>query len=848
MCQADGRECKMSRQMKQLCTILFLCALLFCCGGCGSDGGARIKSYRIYRVEGTDPLEMTQFLTDMARQQAGARLKNTADEGADWISLLSEEGSANEYGYTVEGMEPKGFTIARDGNHLFLLARTDEGLKRACRYLFDSLVDGQGRLLLADGQVYADTGRDMKDAIYIGDAPIGEYTILYGDKGAKAACEELRDYIYRTDGELLAVADSKSREGAGILLSVDGALPAGTGRTVIENGEVSIAGADPDALKREMYLFVNTWLGWMDAGEPEAHISSVGKTVYVPDEVRAVTDSWMEEREAIVTLWNVDFTRGVYKNEATSLKNNILDYTEEQIYEYVKMLKYCGFTGVQATDMCSAWAGTDGYEATHEKIRMMADAAHSLGMKFTLWVWGAHFNGFSWVDDEVSYAAGESGFAYDNPDTVATFEKYYSIYAELADCCDRVIAHFYDPGMLSTSEDVAYFAKMLRSKFLAVNPEIDFGVSCWVDAFEKGAFVRAMGTDITLYEGVFYEDESQYVDFRQSVAGLETRLGTWAWDICEMEIDQLAQMNFNMDIIRKTYQTARKYDEICKPTYWSEMDSYHVLNAFSLYCAGQMLIDPDMDGEELYARLSRAVVGEEYADAFAEMLRLIQDARSGSDWSQYWWPEDSYLLKSDAYPAESILQRCEAYIPVLRELIEKKIESRTFPFPIALEEVFRMMLPHLEQIQEYARFRMELEKLEEEWRQGAQAEALSVKLKEIAEPIPCYNSVIGIWGQIEARAQREMVLAFCERTGAEIPIYPEWDRQRKQYIYAQMVTDQKGIQEPVRAASPYYQYGLAFGEETERLVREMVEEGLLVQEPDGAVYLTDWENYRHHFD
>ena len=111
-----------------------------------------------------------------------------------------------------------------------------------------------------------------------------------------------------------------------------------------------------------------------------------------------------------------------------------------------------------------------------------------------------------------------------------------------------------------------------------------------------------------------------------------------------------------------------------------------------------------------------------------------------------------------------------------------------------------------------------------------------------------YISVIGIWGQIEARAQREMVLAFCDKTGAEIPVYPVWDRQRKQYIYAQLVTDQKGKGEPVRAGFPYYQYGLAYGEETERLVQEMVEEGLLVRDADGSVYLADWENYKYHFD
>ncbi len=278
------------------------------------------------------------------------------------------------------------------------------------------------------------------------------------------------------------------------------------------------------------------------------------------------------------------------------------------------------------------------------------------------------------------------------------------------------------------------------------------------------------------------------------------------------------------------------------------MDSYHILNAFSLYCAGQMLINPDVDGEELYFRLSRAVVGDAYGDDFAEMLRLIQEARSGSNWQEYWWAEDGYILKSENYPAESILERCETYIPILQEMIDKGIESHTFPFPISLDEVLRMMLPHLEQIKEFAGFRMELTKLEADWAEGTPVEELEIRLKEIAKPIPSYNTVIGIWGQVEARTQREMVLTFCEQTGASIPIYPEWDRQRKQYIQGQLATDQKGKVDPVRAYAPYYQNGLAYGQETERLVQEMVEEGLLVREADGSVYLTDWENYKYYFD
>ena len=121
-------------------------------------------------------------------------------------------------------------------------------------------------------------------------------------------------------------------------------------------------------------------------------------------------------------------------------------------------------------------------------------------------------------------------------------------------------------------------------------------------------------------------------------------------------------------------------------------------------------------------------------------------------------------------------------------------------------------------------------------------------MKEAAEPISDYNCVIGMWGQVEARAQRELVLEFCSRTGTEVPVYPEWDRQRKQFIYERIVSDQKGKQEPVSTSAPYYQFGYAYGEETERLIREMVEEGLLVQKEDGAVYLADWEKYIYHFD
>ena len=68
-----------------------------------------------------------------------------------------------------------------------------------------------------------------------------------------------------------------------------------------------------------------------------------------------------------------------------------------------------------------------GYEFVQQRIRFMADAAHSLGMKFTLWVWGAEFTGYGWVDDTVEYFDySKYVYSYEDPKALATFEKYYA--------------------------------------------------------------------------------------------------------------------------------------------------------------------------------------------------------------------------------------------------------------------------------------------------------------------------------------------------------------------------------------------------------------------------------------
>ncbi|MGN0401868.1 MAG: hypothetical protein ACI4HQ_06355 [Acetatifactor sp.] len=689
--------------------------------------------------------------------------------------------------------------------------------------------------------------KNAKEAVYIGETSIGEYVIVRGKGAGQSACQELQMYINRTCGEKLSIKTAGGTDRNTITLSVDEGLD--TDRKIrIDDGKVSIVVKDKDGLGDGVRLFVNTYLGWIKAGTEEEHISNTNSVIRIPGQVAEKTP-WIEEREPIVTLWNINWSRGTYMDSAVSVKNNILYFTEDQLYEYVKMMKFCGFTGIQVTDMCSAWAGLGSWEAVHEKLRILAEAAHSLDMKFTLWVWGAEFADCGWVDNTVVYRDGSEGkYSYESEEALATFEKYYDIYADLADCCDRVIGHYYDPGNLYTAEEIAFYAKMLRDKFLAINPDIDFGVSCWVDAYDKQVYVDVLGTDITLYENGYHQNPgNEYANFRVQVAKLGCRAGTWAWNTCEMEIDQLAAMHFNMDFIRSVYDTARMYDSVIKPTYWSEMDSYHVLNVFSLYCAAQMLIDPDISDEELFEGISYATVGEQYADSFADMLDIIQDARTGSSAETYFWNRDKHILKSPEYPAEELLERCNRNIPVLQEMIDSGLESNTLPLPISLQDVLRMMLPHLEQIRSYAEFRIGLAELEEDYAGGLDSESVAMRIQQLSDPIDNYNCIIGAWGQIEARAQHEMIAAFCEKAGVDVPEDPAFHAERKIRIYMQFVSDQLGKQAPVTMGPPYYQLGLAYGEDTGRLVQELVDEGLLIRNEDGSVYLSNWESYIYNF-
>ena len=563
---------------------------------------------------------------------------------------------------------------------------------------------------------------------------------------------------------------------------------------------------------------------------------------------------WIAEREATVCTWKVDYNRGFISNMAASLLVDFISMSDRQLGEYVKMMKACGFTGIQVTDMVSAWRASGSWEIVHDRYRMLAKALHENGMRFTVWCWAAEFSGHGWHDETVVYQnADPEKPACEDPRVRASFHKYYDIYADLAPCADRVIAHFFDPGRLRDTPSILYFTKLLAEKFRAKNPNIKIAVDTWGCPPEyPSELVRAGMNDIMLMELPFlptWRQEGKRAAFREGVKALGCGLGSWGWYTCEYEIDQLPLMCVNNRVLADVYrQTRAQADAVLVPSYWSEMDSYHLLNFFSMYAAGHLLTDPEADPDALLAESAEAITGAsrpEHREKLLAALELIRDARSGDSWNSYWWREEGYLLTHGDYAP--ILARADDVILAFESLLDEPEPTDGIPFPIPRRALYRLMLPHLYQIRQFARFRVDLEAVKR-LAAGALAEELQQRVNALPFEIPEYNCVIGLWGQPEARVAYNMVREFCREHGLTAP-----DRGAMRYIFKRRIYDalcarQRGLDHPLYVTPKFYEGGGPFGMEmAAELMDELVREGVLTRREDGQTTLTNWADFRFDF-
>lgn len=567
----------------------------------------------------------------------------------------------------------------------------------------------------------------------------------------------------------------------------------------------------------------------------------------------SVQTPWIREREVTVCLWKPDQNRGYISNMAASLLVDFMCFSRRQLKEYVKMVKLCGFTGIQVTDICSAWRANGSWERVHDQMKTLADLLHEEGMRFTVWVWAAEFSDHGWKDADAVYAASTPGTpAYDDPQVRATFEKYYDIYADLAPYADRVIAHFYDPGRLPDAYSVVNFARMLFGKFRAQNPTVKLGIDTWgAEPSFPDQLVAAGLEDVMLMElpflptwGVGDKRES----YRRQVKSLGCELGSWGWYTCEYETDQQPCMCINDRVVADVYRRTRvQGDHVMVPSYWSEMDAYHILNFFTLYVAGHLLADPEDDTDRLLSEAAALVAGEGSADKLLSVLTLIREARSGDSWESYWWTEKDYVL----YHADhaGILARAERAITLMEELIATAGEESAAHLPISVKSLYRLMLPQVHQIRDYAAFAVAFAAVERAATDGASDETLEQAVAALPFDIPEHNNIIGLWGLPETRVAYARVETFCREHGLTVPHSPTLRYIRKRRIYDHACVYQRGHAEPLYLNPLFYEVGIAFGEEeTRSLVEELCREGVFLRRPeDGAVALANWRSFAFDF-
>ncbi len=598
---------------------------------------------------------------------------------------------------------------------------------------------------------------------------------------------------------------------------------------------------------------------------------------------------WIAQREATICTWKFDYNRGYISNADTSLVNDFMCLSDRQLRDYARMIKACGFTGIQVMDICAAWRASGSWENVHDKFKKLSAACHDEGLNFTVWCWAAEFSGHGWTEPEAVYRNSIPGEpAYKDPRVQKLFNKYYDIYADLAPYVDRVIAHFFDPGNLTDMPSIIYFIRLLAEKFREKNPSIRIAVDTWgCPAGYPEALTEAGMGDVMLMELPFlpiWQEPGKRARFRESVKKLGCGLGVWGWYTADMEIDQLATMTVNNRVLKDVFNRTRgQADNVLVPDYWSETDSYHILNFFSLYAAGHLLIDSEDDPDRLLWESAVAVAGNggeaegdggcgnsapveeggcgnETDDArntashgnttdaarLMRVLELIRDARSGDSWETYWWQSPRYALKNSDF--DDILNRADAAICELRVLIDRPEPIGGIPLPVTRRQLYRLILPHLHQIRQLAMLRSDLDELVNAKFAGADKASLQLAVNSLSPEIPEYNCVTGLWGQPEARAAFELVDAFCRDNGLVPPGRSPGVRFRfKRRIIDRLTVGQRGLDARLEVDLSFYEGGAVGGDFIASLMEELADEGVLCRTDRGNYFLSDWRDHRFDF-
>lgn len=560
---------------------------------------------------------------------------------------------------------------------------------------------------------------------------------------------------------------------------------------------------------------------------------------------------WIPKREWTLVAWSPELVRGLFHNPYADKRMNVWLYSDRQVAAYVEMFDWFGFSGSQLMDTVANYAAMGSPEAYRGRLRMFTRALRENGQDVSLWVWASQFNEFGWVDRSVVTTPKPGHTAFDDPAVRATFERYYDGYAELAGDVDLLIAHFYDPGTLKNREDVFNYMGLLRDKFRAKNPQVKLGVDFWYADQEVGYMQQLVEhgfRDVLFLQNTmphtYPPGRREELHEAAKARGLE--IGVWGWHTAEIESDQMPTMHVNAQLLSTFYREMKAGVSALHPiTYWSEMEACHLVNIFTMYCAGQLLWNPERDPGVLLREVSEGIWGPRNGPIVQAALELIQDTRTGPSWETYWWSLPTHRLGTEDPAAD--LRRANESIARLESMEADASYVPKLPLPFPPATFVELMLPHLRQVRAFAEFRLQFSALTADAARGRTKEELRVRANAIWNPIPDYTTWIGAFGPPEGMAQEKMLMTFAKQHGLVLTP-PAWLRWRDASRQLQSLQErQRALDTPLqidvnaRHLSRDFFWPVEKGRDRFQL---LIDQGLVVKTGPTTYQLADWENYR----
>jgi hypothetical protein len=470
---------------------------------------------------------------------------------------------------------------------------------------------------------------------------------------------------------------------------------------------------------------------------------------------------WIEQREFQPVTWSPTRVRAKFTNSAVDPRVDYHRYTDQQLNKYLAAFDWFGYDGIRIEEGAWQYAIFGSIEKEQAFVRRVAAAAVSNSMMRTLHMLYADFTGYGWVDPTVVYEPADGLSAAEDPKVQATFNKYYDHYADLALDFDRMGGHLIDPGYLKNGSDLVYYAKLLIDKVRSRNPKLVLDVVFWLATPELVREFTTAGltnVDFLLSNYPTRWNAEAMRSLHQIFKDANIRLGYWSWYIADMEQDHRASMYVNAQLLKSEFHRIRRdVDDVYHPTYWSEMEGYHLLNMFSMYVSAQLQWNPDRDPNELLLEIATGIWGPVSGQKMFDVLRLIEDVRTGPNFDSYWTS-----LRPGNKPATGELgtddpgldlQRANSALASLKSLVPDAGFVQKFPLPFSANDYRDLIVPHIQQIADYSEFCVGVAKVRKAAAQGASKERLADMMREIWRPVPEYNTWIGMGGTIELNAQ-----------------------------------------------------------------------------------------------